>query len=105
MTLSSQLHFCWTLVLKMNSKLIFWSFLFFSFFGFGISFNNPQIELTEIFSKENSPEFLRRLSFENISQQCSDHTQVFQKKLTENPIAGLNDGFWELKSKNIFKVQ
>jgi hypothetical protein len=59
---------------------------------------NPQIEWTNWFTRENSPEFLRRLSFENISQQCADHTQVFQNKLTENPIVALNDGFWELKS-------
>ncbi len=84
----------------MYSKFIFCCFFIFSFFGFGISSGNPQIAWTTLFSRENSPDFLRRLSFENVSQQCSDHTQAFQKKLTENPIAGLNDGFWELKSKN-----
>jgi len=84
----------------MNSKLISQCFLIFSFFGFGFTFDISKNEWTNLFSRENSPEFLRRLSFENISQQCSDHTQAFQKKLTENPIAGLNDGFWELKSKN-----
>ncbi len=51
-----------------------------------------------IFSSANSAGFLKRLSFENISQQCLDHTQVFHKRITENPIIGLSDGFWELKS-------
>ncbi len=55
-----------------------------------------------IFSKANSAEFLKLLSFENISQQCADHTQIFHKKITKNPIVGLTDGYWELKS--IFQV-
>ncbi len=51
-----------------------------------------------IFSRANSAEFLKLLSFENISQQCADHTQIFHKKITKNPIVGLTDGYWALKS-------
>lgn len=62
-------------------------------------------KVLSIFSRDNSAKFLKSLSFENISQQCSDHTQVFHKRITENPIVGLTDGYWESKSNfsNIIK--
>jgi hypothetical protein len=85
----------------MNLKFIFCSFLTFSIFEFGISFDILRNDWTTLFSRENSADLLKRLTFENISLQCSEHTQAFHTKLTENPIAGLNDGFWELKSKKI----
>jgi hypothetical protein len=75
-------------------------------FGNGHSFSleesqqsfNDFAKALSIFSRENSADFLKRFSFENISQQCSDHTQIFQERITGNPTIGLANEYWELKS-------
>ena len=88
----------------MNLKLILYFVAL--IFDHGQALNSVEVQeessedwtkVLNILSRENSAEFLKRLSFENISQQCSDHTQVFHKRITENPIVGLTDGYWELK--------
>ena len=88
----------------MNLKLIFYFVVL--IFDHGHALNSVEVQessedwtkVLNILSRENSVEFLKHLSFENISQQCSDHTQVFHKRITDNPIVGLTDGYWELKS-------
>jgi hypothetical protein len=49
-----------------------------------------------IFSREN---LLELLSFEELSETCLKHTNFVRQSILGNPVAGLTDGYWALKSK------
>jgi hypothetical protein len=52
-----------------------------------------------IFSREN---LLELLSFEELSETCLKDTNFVRQSILRNPVAGLTDGYWALKSKGDF---
>ena len=59
--------------------------------------------LINLFSRENFPKVLESISAEALSEKCLQSTNSFGQKAS-NPVVGLTDGYWSLKSKSDFTV-
>jgi hypothetical protein len=55
-----------------------------------------------IFSRDNFEALLELISFEELSETCLKDTNFVRQSILRNPVAGLTDGYWALKSKGDF---